>query len=67
MRKLNNRFHKWLDKITEEDNYGENWARRLLFTVIMVLPVVAAAIWTPYIALLTIAFVISRMTRDIEL
>ena len=65
MRKLNNRFHRWLDNITEDQ--GENWKRRNVFTAIMVLPVIAAAIWTPYIALITIAFVISRMIRDIEL
>ena len=65
MRKLNNRFHRWLDRLTEEQ--GENWTRRIVFSAIMVLPVIAAAIWTPYIALITIAFVISRMTRDIEL
>ena len=65
MRKLNNRFHRWLDRVTEEQ--GESWTRRIVFSAIMVLPVIAAAIWTPYIALITIAFVISRMIRDIEL
>lgn len=64
---LNNKFHDWVDKMTEINEDKENWKRRLTFTAILVLPILIAILFNKdLLAVPSLLFVISRMMRNIS-